>query len=78
VTNYLDPAFADRDCSLWPSLVAAPDARVTAAWLKGIPSASTRAAATGVKSGYEAHNRFAMADIKVNVWPMSPKDWSSG
>jgi hypothetical protein len=77
VTNYLDPAFADRDCSLLPSLGAAPVARVTATPLKGIPSAST-AAGTGVKSGYEAHNRFAMAGIKVNVWPMSPKDWSSG
>jgi hypothetical protein len=77
VTNYLDSAFADRDRSLRPGLGAAPCARSTVA-LKGIPSASIRAASTGVKSGYEAHNRFAMAAIKVNVWPMSPKDWSSG
>ena len=78
MTNYLDLAFADRDCSLLPSFGAVPVARVTATLLKGIPSASTEAAVTGVKSAYEADNRFAMAGIKVNVWPMSPKDWSSG
>jgi hypothetical protein len=79
VTRYLDSALAGRACFLRPS-VAAAKTRATAPSLKvlGDPSASAKASVTGVASGYGTHLRFAMAGINANVWPLSPKDWSSG
>jgi hypothetical protein len=80
VTRYLDSASAVRDCSLLPSLAAAVKVRTTGRSLNlsGDPSASAEAAATGVTLGYGTHARFAMAGINAKVWPLSPKDWSSG
>ena len=80
MTRYLDSALAVRDCSILPSLAAAGKVRATAPSLKlsGDPSASGQASATGLTSGYGTHFRFAMAGINAKVWPLSPKDWSSG
>jgi len=80
VTKFLDTALAVRDCSLRPSPAVALKVRTTApaVELSGNPSASAKAAVTGVTSGYGTHLRFAMAGINAKVWPLSPKDWSSG
>jgi hypothetical protein len=80
VTRNLDSALAIRACSLQPSLGTAPGVRTTAPSLRDSmdPSASAQASVTGVTSGYGAHFRFAMAGINAKVWPLSPKDWSSG
>ncbi len=80
MTRYLDSTLAVRACSLQPSLAAAAKVQGTAPSLKplGDPSASAQAPLTGVTSGYGTHFRFAMAGINAKVWPLSPKDWSSG
>ena len=80
MTRYLDSALASRACSLRASLVAAPGVRTTAPspGVSGYPSASAKAAGTGLTLGYGTHDRFAMAVINAKVWPLSPKGWSSG
>jgi hypothetical protein len=80
VTRYLDSALASRACSLRASVAAAPRVRTGAPSLRvsGYPSVSAKAFGTGVTLGYGTHDRFAMADINAKVWPLSPKDWSSG
>jgi hypothetical protein len=80
VTRNLDSALAIRARSLRASLAAATEPRTAAPSLRvsGHLSVSAPAFDTGVTSGYGTHDRFAMADINAKVWPLSPKDWSSG
>ncbi len=80
MTRNLDSALASRACSLRASLTTTPEVRTTAPSLRasGYPSVSALAFGTGVTAGYGTHDRFAMADINAKVWPLSPKDWSSG
>jgi hypothetical protein len=80
VTRNLDSALASRACSLRASFGTNPGVRTAAPSLRasGYPSVSALGSGTGVTSGYRTHDRFAMADINAKVWPLSPKDWSSG
>ena len=82
MTRYLDSALAIRHCSLLPSLSVMPRERAIAAPLtaSGYPSVPMAGLGTSVTPEYGTHSRkrFAVAGVNANVWPLSPKDWSSG
>jgi hypothetical protein len=57
---------------------------VPAGWarLRNLPSVALRmtTAGAGAVQPYATHSqkRFAMAGIDANVWPLGPKEWTSG
>ncbi len=79
MTSHLDSAYAASACSCAPSLRAMRGQHAATTGAR-YPSVATGAVPTVAENGLAKHSqkRFPMTAINVNVWPLSPEEWSSG